>query len=66
LFRPTERPAEPITAGADFGPGPNGRQAGLMPRIIPQDDVMEELRILYQMFPNDDLADLISKYGIGS
>lgn len=66
LFRPTERPAEPITAGADFGPGPNGRQAGLMPRIVPQDDVMEELRILYQMFPNDDLADLISKYGIGS
>jgi hypothetical protein len=66
LFRPTERPAEPITAGADFGPGPNGRQAGLMPRIVPQDDVMEELRVLYQMFPNDDLADLISKYGIGS
>jgi hypothetical protein len=66
LFRPTERPGEPLTAGADFGPGPNGQQAGLMPRIIPQDDVMEELRVLYQMFPNDDLADLISKYGIGS
>jgi len=65
LLRPTERPTEPITAGADFGPGPNAQQAGIMPRIIPVDDTMEELRMLYQLYPNPDLLDLLSKYGAG-
>lgn len=63
LFRPTERPTEPITAGAPFGPGPSTTQAGIIPRIVPVDNVMQELRTLYLMFPNDDLADMISKYG---
>lgn len=65
LLRPTERPGEPITAGADFGPGPNRMQAGIMPRIIPVDETMEELRMLYQLYPNPDLLNLISKYGVG-
>lgn len=63
LLRPTERPDEPITAGANFGPGPNAMQAGIMPRIVPVDETMEQLKVLYQMFPNPDLADLISKFG---
>ena len=63
LTRPTERPNEPITAGADFGAGPDAMQAGIIPRIVPVDDVMEQLRVLYRMFPNDGLADMISKYG---
>lgn len=62
LTRPTERPQEPITAGANFGPGPNAMQAGVSPRMLPEDDTMEQLRLLYQMFPNDDLADFISRY----
>lgn len=62
LFRPTERPAEPITAGADFGAGPNSQQAGILPRQIPVDDTLEQLRALFLAFPNDDLADMISKY----
>ena len=60
LTRPTERPAEPITAGAPFGAGPNPISAGM-----PQpsgDNALEELRMIYQMFPNDDLADLIDSY----
>ncbi len=60
LTRPTERPAEPITAGANFGAGPSAVGAG-----IPQptgDSALEELRMIYQMFPNDDLADLIDSY----
>lgn len=60
LTRPTERPAEPITAGAPFGTGPSPVGAG-----IPQpagDNALEELRMIYQMFPNDDLADLIDSY----
>lgn len=62
LSRPTERPSEPVTAGADFGPGPTSMQAGVMPRIVPVDETLEQLRVLYQMFPNPDLADMISKY----
>lgn len=60
LTRPTERPMEPITAGANFGAGPSPVGAG-----IPQpagDNALEELRMIYQMFPNDDLADLIDSY----
>ena len=60
LTRPTERPMEPITAGAPFGAGPSRVGAG-----IPQatgDNALEELRMIYQMFPNDDLADLIDSY----
>lgn len=63
LTRPTERPDEPITAGANIGAGPNAMQAGLIPRMIPEDPVLDELRALYSMFPNDDLANLLSKYG---
>ena len=62
LLRPTERPTEPITAGADFGPGPNAMQAGIMGKRIPEDPVIDQLKVLYQMFPNDDLADMITKY----
>jgi hypothetical protein len=60
LTRPSERPMEPITAGAPFGMGPSPVGAG-----IPQpagDNALEELRMIYQMFPNDDLADLIDSY----
>ena len=63
FLRGTERPNEPITAGADFGAGPNSVQAGIMPRMVPVDETIEQLRVLYQMFPNRDLADLLSKYG---
>jgi hypothetical protein len=60
LTRPTERPMEPITAGAPFGAGMGPVAAG-----IPQptgDNALEELRMIFQMFPNDDLADLIDSY----
>jgi hypothetical protein len=46
LTRPTERPMEPITAGANFGAGPSAVGAG-----IPQatgDSALEELRMIYQ------------------
>jgi len=62
FLRPTERPTEVITAGANFGPGPNAMEAGIMPRQIAVDNTMEQLRLLYEMFPNEDLADMISKY----
>jgi hypothetical protein len=57
LTRPTERRTEPITAGAPFGAGPSPMAAG-MP-IPTGDQALAELRAIYAMYPNDDLADLI-------
>lgn len=59
LTGPTARPNEPITAGAPFGPGPSPAAAGI-PMMPPNgDNVLEELKAIYQMYPNDDLADLL-------
>jgi len=53
-------PTEPITAGADFGLGPNMAQAGI-PTIAPGfNDSLEELKVLYRQFPNTDLGNLLS------
>lgn len=60
LTRRTERPSEPITAGAPFGAGPGPIAAGIP--VPSGDNALEELRAIYQMFPNDDLADLIDSY----
>lgn len=62
LMRPTERPNEPISTGANFGPGMNATQAGIVADVVPKDDLMERLIGLYQAFPNDDLGEMISKY----
>ena len=42
LTRPTERPNEPITAGADFGAGPSSLQAGILPAPSASNDVLEQ------------------------
>lgn len=60
--RPTERPEEPITAGVDFGDGPNAIQAGVQMQPRTQDAVLDRLRTIYRNFPNDELADLIDSY----
>lgn len=61
--RPTERPEEPLTAGADFGPGPNMLQAGMNRPMRPNvDNVLLELQELNRLFPNEDLSDLIDSY----
>ena len=61
LNRPTERPQEPLTAGAPFGPGPTPTGMSYMgPRN--QDPVLDELRALYAQYPNDDLANLLDSY----
>lgn len=63
LTAPSQRPNEPITAGAPFGEGPGPASAGIAPRIIPVDETLEALRVLYSMYPNEGLAELLSKYG---
>ena len=60
LSRPTERPNEPVTAGASFGPG---RTPGVQ-FVVPKesDPVLNELRGLYQAYPSPELADLLDSY----
>ena len=62
LTAPTARPMEPITEGAPFGPGGGPAAAGI-PMMQPAgDNVIEELKAIYQRFPNDDLADLLDSF----
>lgn len=60
LTAPTGRPDEPITAGANFGAGPDAMGAGIMPVIEPADDVLNKLVYLNTMYPNSDLQNLIN------
>ena len=58
--RETDAPDEPVTAGANVGPGPNAFQAGIMTPPMGGDPVLQELIVLNQLYPNDDLKNLIS------
>ena len=60
LLRPTERPTEPVTAGASFGPGPTPMTQFAVPRN--NDPVLNELRGLYAAFPSEELADMLDSY----
>ena len=60
LTRPSERPNEPITAGAAFGAGPGPEALGIASTT--GNPALDELRMIYQMYPNDDLADLLDAY----
>jgi len=58
LTRPTERPNEPITTGANIGEGPTAAQLGL-PSAFGGASPVDEIRALYEMYPNPDLAALL-------
>ncbi len=61
--RPTERPLEPITAGADFGPGPNSVMAGIPMLRSDVSSAVQELRSIAMQYGTDDLLDLLDVYG---
>lgn len=63
LFGPTQRPNEPITAGANFGPGPTALQAGVPLRSETQVAV-EELRAISRMYPTEELNRMLDKWGL--
>ena len=63
LTRPTERPAEPITAGANFGAGPNSFAAGIPLPQSPDSRAIDEIRAIAQLYGSDDLLDLLDAYG---
>jgi hypothetical protein len=59
---PSSRPDEPITAGAPFGEGQGPMAAGIPMMASGQNNVIEELKSIFQRFPNDDLADLLDSF----
>ena len=61
LDRPTERPNEPVTAGAPFGPGRNSTQSAYIGRRN-GDPILDELRALYASYPSDELANMLDSY----
>jgi hypothetical protein len=61
LLGATTMPNQPITAGADFGPGPTSFQAG-MQFPDPRENAIVELRNISQMFPDSGIADILDKY----
>jgi hypothetical protein len=61
LLAMTNRPNEPITAGAPFGPGIGPVQAGI-PIPNPLNDAVMELRNIARFDPASGLGDLIDKY----
>ena len=61
LDRPTERPNEPVTAGAPFGPGRNSTQNAYIGRRN-GDPILDELRALYASYPSDELANMLDSY----
>lgn len=63
LTRPTERPMEPITAGANFGAGPNAFAAGIPLPQAPDARAVDEIRAIAQLYGSDDLLDLLDAYG---
>ena len=64
LFRPSEND-RPITDGLDYGPGRNSTQAQMRKYIAPVNPVIDELQMIFQMYPNEDLADLLSAFRDG-
>ena len=61
LDRPTERPDEPLTAGAPFGPGRTTQVSGYA-GVRNSDPILDELRALYAAYPSEELADMLDSY----
>ena len=61
LTAPTARPNEPITAGADFGAGPNSLAIGMIPQIGSNDDLAMRVRAIASQFPSAALLGLVAE-----
>ena len=56
MFEPTQRPEEPITAGMDFGPGPDSSILGIPNVPKEPDPAIAAIQTLYLQNPrNEDL-----------
>jgi hypothetical protein len=63
LTAPSLRPLEPVTAGANVGPGPSAFAAGIPSAYNQKAAAIAELREIAKIAPTDDLLDLLDKYG---
>jgi hypothetical protein len=63
LVAPTQRPQEPITAGAPFGegPGPEMMPMAVMPELGGVADLAERVRVIAARFPNPALLALLAE-----
>jgi hypothetical protein len=63
LTRPTERPTEPITAGAPFGDGagPEVMPIQVTPAPGSKYDLAERVRIIASIYPNPSLLGLLAE-----
>lgn len=61
FLRSTERPEEPITSGAPFGPGVGPIAAGI-PTYDPRRNAIDEIRFIAEVDQNEDLMDLLSRW----
>jgi hypothetical protein len=66
LDAPTRNPMEPITAGANFGAGPNSTGAGLPVNNVPPSstmnpklDLIDQVKYIYSRHPNTALYQLL-------
>ena len=57
---PSSRPDEPITAGANFGEGPGPAYGMSEPEMM--FDSLIQMRAIYNMYPSQELADIIQFY----
>jgi len=56
MFEPTQRPEEPLTAGMDFGPGPDSSVMGIPAPPKEPDPAIAAIQTLYMQNPrNEDL-----------
>lgn len=62
ILDPTNNPAEPLTAGAPFGPGP-GPEA--LPRTDPDAAAIDRLRMLYRATGSPSLGRLLEAWEDG-
>jgi hypothetical protein len=61
LGRPSERPTEPITAGAPFGAGPGPMQTSMRPRFMNTNRTIEQLEVLMQIDPRPGIEAMLAK-----
>lgn len=58
LYRPTERPNEPVTHGLPTGPGAGPEALPIQSNAM-TDPLAVQIRALYSRFPSQELADLL-------
>lgn len=63
LSAPTARPSEPITAGMDFGPGPNRLAVGLPSVFDERRAAVVEIAQIAAVFQTEDLLDMVARFG---